>query len=47
MFGVLSAVAHTYLNRHLRETKGKSKPQIYYMFELDSQEDFEEKTTLV
>ena len=37
MFGVLSAVAHTYLNRHLRETKGKSKPQIYHMFELDSQ----------
>jgi hypothetical protein len=46
MFGMLSAVAHTYLQGRLRETKGKSKPQIYQMFEVESQEDCEEKTTL-
>ena len=42
LFGVLTAVAHTFLQRRLRETKGKSKPQIFQMFELDY--DPEEKT---
>lgn len=46
MFGVLSAVAHTYLQTRLRETKGKSKPQIYQMFEIDSHHDPEEKAAL-
>jgi hypothetical protein len=32
LFGVLSLVAHYYLIDKLRETKGKSKPEIYQMF---------------
>lgn len=46
VFGVLSAVAHTYLQTRIRETKGKSKPEIYRMFEIDTYHDPEEKATL-
>ena len=33
MFGMLSLVAHFFLKDRVRETKGKSKPEIYDMFE--------------
>jgi MFS family permease len=48
MFGILSLVAHCYLSEKLRETKGKSKPEIYDLFENEFPESMceDEKTSL-
>lgn len=43
MFGIFSAIAQYYLQSRIKETKGKSKPEIYEMYENDDYEkDIEE-----